>query len=140
MRHMRVLLRTNGFSLIEVLVAAFILFLVLTTVTITYSGAVKSTLSATESVNLNGYVPLLIEDIGLSVREGNNSGSGSFLGVSYDWQTTLLESKDVASFYDSDSIQMASTGKTAYLWQVLLVTRYNGKNAEHKFKVVSWAK
>lgn len=129
----------KGFSLIEVLVAAFILFLVLSTVTITYSGAVKSTLSATESIKMYGYLPLLVDDISLSIQEGENSGSGTFLNVNFSWKTKLIESKEIAGFYDMDTFEVRPTGKTAFMWKVLLDTSYNERVITHSFNVVSWS-
>lgn len=130
---------SKGFSLIEVLVAAFIMFLVLSTVTITYTGAIKSTISATESLKLYGYVPLLIDDISISVQQGETSGSGSFLNVEYTWKTELFESKEIVSFYDFEELEVRTTGKTAFLWNVLLDTRYNGRIIPHTFSVMSWS-
>lgn len=129
----------KGFSLIEVLVASFILFLVLSTVTITYTGAVKSTLSATESVKMYGYLPLLVDDITFSIREGESSGSGTFLNVNFSWKTELIESKEIVGFYDMDNFETRSTGKTAYIWKVLLDTNYNERVITHSFRVVSWS-
>lgn len=123
--------KAKGFTLIEVLVASFILFLVIGTVTITYSGAVKGTLSASEAVKLHSYVPLLAEHITLSVRAGERNGKDNFLDIQYEWKTQLLESKPVAQFYDQNSFQMQSSNKDAFLWQVLLTTTYNGRSTSY---------
>ncbi|MBE1302115.1 MAG: hypothetical protein GJ680_19685 [Alteromonadaceae bacterium] len=129
----------KGFSLVEVLVAAFILFLVLSTVTISYTGAVKGTLSATQSTKLFGYLPLLVEDIAFAVKNGEKSGNSHFLDIQYSWHLEPIESKEMASFYDNESFQDSSSGRVVYLQKVVLVTTYKGRTIDHSFKVVSWS-
>lgn len=128
----------KGFSLIEVLVASFILFLVIGTVTVTFSGAVKSTLSASESINLYGYTPLLGEHITHAVRTGERGGNGQLLHISYSWDAELAETKPFARHYDAVSFEYETSGKSAYLWNVRLITSYRDRSITHNFKVVSW--
>lgn len=128
----------RGFSLIEVLVASFILFLVIGTVTITFSGSVKSTLSATESINLHGYTPLIAEHISLSVQSGERSGSSRFIDVDYNWTTQLIEEKPLIQFFDEESTEFRVSDRRAYLWKVVLTTRYNDRSLDHEFNVVTW--
>lgn len=126
--------------MIEVLVAAFILFLVLATVTISYTGAVKSSLAASESLKLNNYIPVLSEHISLDIQEGTKSGSAIFLGVEYQWTAELIESEPVVAFFDADNREVRQSDKQAYLWRVNLITRYNNRQSQHSFEAVSWQK
>lgn len=130
--------RSEGFSLIEVLVAAFILFLVLATVTITYSGAVKSSLSASESLKLNNYVPMLSEHIALDIKNGETTGNSGLLDIQYEWTAELIESKPVVAFFDADNREVRQSDVVAYLWKVKLTTYYNNRQSQHTFEAVSW--
>lgn len=138
MRSLVVFRLSRGFSLIEVLVASLILFLVLATVTITYSGAVKGTMSATESLKLNNYVPILSEHISLEIKDGKRSGNARFIDLEYHWSTELIESKPVIAFFDSDNFEVRESDITAYYWRVTLTTQYNGRQMHHVFKALSW--
>lgn len=131
--------RSQGFSLVEVLVAALILFMVLTAVTVTYTGAVKSSLSAVESINLNVYSPMIAEDISVRVKAGQRNGEGRLLNIKYEWRTDLLESAEIAKFYDSAEFTIKTSQKQVFLWEVTLETTFNNRSQSQTFKAISWS-
>lgn len=128
----------QGFSLIEVLVAALILFMVLATVTVSYTGAIKSAKSASESLKTNNYTPLLVEHISLLIQDGEEKGGGRLLGINYHWVARLIESKQVAPSFDFDDLEMKANKRKAFMWEVILTIEYNERKNEHLFNAVSW--
>jgi prepilin-type N-terminal cleavage/methylation domain-containing protein len=141
-------MKVRGFTLIEVLVAGFILFLVVSSASIVFNGAVKSKQSATTSLISNAYVPILIEHISVQVRKRTDGpdvlqGQGHFLGVDYNWQAAVVRRAPVKpqrndeSGEQSGNIQGESSGE-ALLWQIQLFTDVDRKQHDYIFNVTSW--
>ena len=80
----------KGFTLIEVLVAAFILFLALTSSALIYKGALLSSAKAEQSVSISAAAQairqLVREDFNDSVGSGVLSGDGQFGDFSFKWR------------------------------------------------------
>lgn len=83
-------IQQRGFTLLEVLVAAFILFLVIATMTMVYRGAMGSSLKAQRVVQMSALVPQLRNTITERLAEvgsiSRQEGEGSMDGVYYQWQ------------------------------------------------------
>jgi len=86
-------LSQHGFTLLEVLLAGFILFLTLTSMTLVYQGAALSSAKAQESVAASALIPsikaLIVEDFYNKSPIGAPSGEGSMGGYDFVWQATL---------------------------------------------------
>jgi prepilin-type N-terminal cleavage/methylation domain-containing protein len=141
-------MKTKGFTLIEVLVAGFILFLVISSAGIVFNGAVKSKQNATTSLISNAYVPILMEHISVQVKKrigGSDvlQGQGHFLGVDYNWQATIVRRAPVKPQLSGEGgeqagiIQGESSGE-ALLWQVELFTDVDRKQYDYAFSITSW--
>ena len=81
----------SGFTLLEVLVAGFILFLVLTTMTQVYQGAILASDKANSSIVISGSVNSLRSLISNAMLEkGDRNGEGEFGEVQYKWSANIL--------------------------------------------------
>ncbi|QIR15146.1 PulJ/GspJ family protein [Shewanella aestuarii] len=92
--------RQSGFTLLEVLLASFILFIVLSAMTMVYRGALNSSRVAERSIQIHQVVGLIKTDIqkqfdsGPSLSEEGYSGQGSIDQIKYHWKAEkLAESK-----------------------------------------------
>lgn len=125
-----------GFTVIEVLIASFILFLVISSASLIFSSTVKSKQSATQSLLLYSYVPVLMDHIEAQIQYHDNmtSGKGYFMGVNYTWRAAVSERKPV------DFEQGVGTTPTneALLWKVILTVSVDRKSENFDFSVVSW--
>lgn len=132
----------RGFSLIEVLVAAFILFMVVTTVSVVYSNSVSSISQATSSLRINQYAPLIIENIKTKLREVESAqlqGEGHFLGVDYSWSSQQKERRKVIASMDTESLKNEQTGnKDIVLWLVTLNLNFKEKQRNYEFYALGW--
>ncbi|MCC2606157.1 type IV pilus modification PilV family protein [Planctobacterium marinum] len=132
--------KTAGFSLIEVLVASFILFMVISACSGIFYGAVKSKKTAEDYTLSTSFAPLLAEHIGLQIKNGDTSGNGYFLGVTYRWQAKTLKSAAVNSY---TAVGMSSGGSgdvvgNAVLWQVSLSVDSKFRSDDFSFKTTTW--
>lgn len=131
--------KVKGFTLIEVLVASFILFLVISSASLIFNSTVKSKGVATESLQLYGYVPLLMDHIAVQVRRDNSltskdEKSGDLFGIRYQWVAQLKERMPVESRNDG-SVESQFEG---LLWSVQLTVFTKEKFEHFQFSVVSW--
>lgn len=128
--------RQVGFTVIEVLIASFILFLVISSASLIFSNTVKSKQAATESLLLYGYVPVLMDHIHIQLQEANpkRTDTGYLLGVNYKWDARISASKPVESRQDGS----LSSGYEALLWDVSLVVSTERKSEIFNFSVTSW--
>jgi len=136
-------LRYNrGFTLLEVLVASFILFLVISTMTMVYRGAILSSEKAERSLRISSAVAPIRSLIADKVRISNGvqtlSGSGSMGNIAYQWRGEKRVQAMEPDVFDSDSGKFV-TGKRGYgLWAVSLVISYKNTQKEYQFSEVSW--
>ncbi|WP_108947130.1 type II secretion system protein [Shewanella halifaxensis] len=136
--------KQQGFTLIEVLVAGFILFLVISVTTLIYRGATLSSHKAERSIYVNGLVPLIIDEIQVKVRSKGQDGTlslagqGSMAEVEYDWTGKVID------FLAAPPKLLAEAGisevqnKRYKLWQINVNARYNGYERNYKYVEFSW--
>ena len=106
--------RQYGFTLLEVLIAGFILFLVLTSMTQVYRGALLASGKAEKTLSLVASVPAVRIIITEAITESmERSGEGSHGEVSFTW-TAALAYEGLPSL---DLLRDAPSTKY-YLWDV----------------------
>jgi hypothetical protein len=124
----------RGFTLLEVLLAGFILFLVLTSLTEIYRGALLSSGKAEQALSMTGPVPsirVMISDA--LVEDGRRSGEGSYGDLDYAWKATL-------AYEGRPSLAvLEETPKAKYfLWNIALTVTRGGLIRQYGFREVSW--
>jgi type II secretory pathway pseudopilin PulG len=134
----------KGFTLIEVLVAGVILIISLSTMTLVYRGAVLSSGKATDNIDFSASIGLIFTTIEQEIRGKNVTssakGSGSLDGITYRWQSQLLESRGAADRLNPDSGDWEVQPERYYLWNVELIVEKKGKQRVYNFKEISWGK
>ena len=117
--------RQRGFSLIEVLIASFILFVTISTMTLVYRGALLSSGKAEKSLLVSATVLPIRQIISDGFRNGNFSelgrGIGAYGAVDYEWQATLSYVGLPPTVVQEDS-GLASDLRY-YLWDIQLIIK-----------------
>lgn len=135
--------RSKGFTLIEVLIAATILFISVSAMTLVYRTASISSITASKNVSFSGSVGLILNTIKSEVRGSNatspQSGSGHIAGTDYSWQTELVSKSAPPSRFDVDSGNWVTPPDRFYLWKVELKINNESKEKNYNFKEISWA-
>ena len=134
---------SRGFTLLEVLLSAFILFLVLTSSTLVYRGALLSSGKAEQALKLTEVVlPVrrIISDqiqsgIGdFNQMSGNRQGQGSFGGVEYDWVAVL----SLVSTQNQTVVEEEGPRLKFFLWSVDVRLREGRAVRKYRFSEISW--
>lgn len=130
--------KQRGFTLLEVLLAGFILFLVLTSMTLVYKGALLSSYKAERSLIMSSAVlpirRLISDKIQVSTRSVTLSGDGSFGAVTYSWQAILAATgrpSEMIMEHNGDEIQY-------FLWAVDLRIQQGKMVRSYRFSEISW--
>ena len=130
--------KQTGFTLLEVLVSGFILFLVLASMTELYRGALISSGKAEGSLLMSSAVPVLRANISELLRESPpgevNEGDGKFGRVHYRWTAKLTHIGKPSKILQED------LGRTVEysLWNIELSLRHKGSRRLYNFSEVTW--
>lgn len=131
--------KQKGFTIIEVLIASFILFLVISSASLIFNSTIKSKIVATTSLQLHGYVPLIMDYIGVQIRRSGTTLSSDIktdylLGVNYQWNARISQRKPITAKQDGVTISQSE----AILWSVDLKVFDEKKSESFNFSIVSW--
>lgn len=134
----------NGFTLIEVLVAAVIIFATIATTTMIYSGAVQSSRKAEQALAISGYLPMLIEQIESELRQrdtGSGSriqGNGQISRIQYQWQAELTDRTAPMARPDPLSGELIQQPARYRTWKVSATLSYMDKSQAFDFAVLTF--
>jgi Tfp pilus assembly protein PilV len=127
-----------GFTLIEVLLASFILFIVLAAMTQVYRGALLSSEKAEAALRISGAVPSIHAKIASLMRQTSDfespDGDGQFGSLRYSWKAKLIHKGEPPLFLQEDfgeDIQF-------FLWHVDLEVSDKTQTRTYNFTEVSW--
>jgi type II secretory pathway pseudopilin PulG len=134
---------SQGFTLLEILVASTILFSSIAVVSLIFKTSYVASEKATLNVEQAGVIKALLTSIQLTIREDANqsinslTGNGVIWGVPYQWQAELIANKAPPNKFDADTGNVESYSARYKLWNVALTT---GKNNKRKFEYneLSW--
>lgn len=125
--------KEHGFTLLEVLLAGFILFLVLTSMTQVYRGAMLASGKAENTLSLVASVPAIRIIITEAITESmERSGEGSFGDVDFTW-TAVPAYEGLPSLYllsDTPDIKY-------FLWDVDLKVTQGNLARQYEFREIS---
>ena len=124
-----------GFTLLEVLLAGFILFSVLTTSTLVYKGTALSSSKAEKSLRLSAIVPTIRQTVsqnfhGSGYRDALR-GEGNFDGLEYEWEATLVQRGSRLSPGDGYLSQY-------FLWEVELTVSQGNLMRNYTYRDIGW--
>mgnify|MGYP001597454332 FL=1 len=130
----------QGFTLLEVLLAGFILFLTIVTMSMVYRGALLSSSKADASLQMSAAVLPVREIISDGFRNGDfslsGSGEGTYGQYSYSWEAYL----------DSTGMTESSIPEFGYqnrvyefkLWRVEMILTDGSRYRNYEFRELSW--
>lgn len=130
----------RGFTLLEVLVASFILFLVIATASLIFSSSVKSQQSATNSIQVNGYLPLMQDHLTARLREMDgefDTGEMEFMQVQFVWNANVEKKSSVTASAVGES-SVSAVERDVKLWSVQLSASIGSLSSQHHFYVLGW--
>lgn len=131
--------RQVGFTLVEVLVAAVILFMVISSATIAYRGAVLSAGRAESVTRMLTVVNLVSDRIRADIRQDpqpNKSGEGSLSGVGFTWSATVNETLSATSNLAGSNGAMPD--RTYSLYNVDMTLSYQGYHRDFHYRELAW--
>jgi len=136
--------KNQGFTLIEIMVSAVILFSVIATVSMVYRGAFISSEKAANSIEIVGVLPSILARLREDIRQQGKSSltelsqSDNVWGVNYKWKAKLIDFKSAPEKFDVDSGKFVTPPKKYKLWQVTLTLEKNGLSKQYQLKELSW--
>ena len=141
--------KAQGFTLVEVLVAALILFMVITTMMTIYRGAMLTSIKAEGSLDFSTQIIQLKTTITEAIRNHRSlselAASGTIADIDYNW-VAQAHASGVASHPDNLPItEIIATqsnhpsGSTpVHLWRVSVELKRNNRVREYEFWEISW--
>lgn len=136
--------KQQGFTLIEVLVAGFILFLVISATTLVYRSAALSSQKAEQSIYINGVVPLILDDVAFAIQEQGQGlveslqASGEMAEATYTWSANVSEFLAAPPKVLAEAGTIESQPKRFKAWQVTLSVRYKDYERALSYQELSW--
>ncbi|WP_448246059.1 PilW family protein [Thalassotalea agariperforans] len=132
----------KGFTLIEVLVASFILFLVISTMTMVYRGAMLSSFKAERTLKFVALVAPITENIRLEIKDSLSqtqlSGKGTMGEITYSWNAVTIQQAKAPLIFDAALDELSSGDKVYKLWAVTMELKLKTAVREYQFSEVTW--
>lgn len=133
--------RAKGFTLVEILVASFILFLVISATTMIYRSALLSSFKAEKvlrNVSMVDPVREQIKDKLMGNTSSEVTGRGQMGGISYSWVARQVKQAQAQSILDIESGQLRQGIHVFTLWNVSLQLNIGDAVRQYSFNEVSW--
>jgi len=133
--------RQAGFTLLEVLIAATILFTALAVATETYRSALLASSRAAMLVEMLTPLPLITSSIRSQLRSDpaeRREGEATMLGVSYSWQADTVRYQPPAPRFDPDKADFTTYPPRFRLYDVRLELRLRGLKRVYLYQEVAW--
>jgi prepilin-type N-terminal cleavage/methylation domain-containing protein len=133
--------RQAGFTLLEVLIAATIMFTVLAVATETYRNALLASSRAEGLVNLLTPLPLVTSAIRSQLRSNpveKLDGSAELLGVRYEWDATTVRHGSPARRFDPDFADFRDYPQRFRLYDVRLKLARGGQERVFLYQELAW--
>lgn len=130
--------REGGFSLIEVLIAAFIMFIALAVFTSVFRGALLSSKIATDSINSTALTGIVVDSISSKLTKNHQSeemkGQEKLLHKTLSWSAKVIKkTKPPARLFAQELVQPEHEAK---IWQVTLVD--DQSNQQFIYEEITW--
>jgi prepilin-type N-terminal cleavage/methylation domain-containing protein len=133
---------SKGFTLIEVLIAATILFTVVATVSQIYQGATQSSIKASRSVELSALIPLLADTISFNLRQADVTQTITQQGIlddyQFSWTASVVRKGAPPPRFELESDSYVTLDEKFYLWQVQLTISKENYSQKFEFTSLSW--
>jgi Tfp pilus assembly protein PilE len=136
----------HGFTLVEVLISAMILFSALGFGTLAYRSSVSSVDRMTAEAEIATALPAILVKVKAEILERKGEGQGVYGdSINYTWTARKLTSaKNILNSYDENTFKPAQGSFTVSLNSVALAVSFkkNGveKEAQYEYREFSWTK
>jgi prepilin-type N-terminal cleavage/methylation domain-containing protein len=133
--------RQRGFTLLEVLIAATILFTVLAVATETYRNSLLASSRAQGLVTMLTPLPLITSAIRNQLRSNpveKLDGSSELLGVDYEWEATTVRYGSPPYRFDPDMTDFVNYPKRFRLYDIRLKLRRAKQEREFLYQEIAW--
>lgn len=133
--------QTKGFTLIEVLVASFILFLVIAAITVVYRGALLSSNKAERTLQFSSLVEPISEQVRLQLQSSTNNelqGQGSMGQITFNWLAKKEFESKAPALLDAEKGDFTQGNKVFKLWHITLKLQLKNATREYHFNEVTW--
>ena len=133
--------RQHGFTLVEVLIAAVIMFMVLATATLSLRTALHASERATRTVELLAPLPWIRPVIRDSLRSdpaAERSGEGRLFGVEYRFRANIVRQGAPPTRFDPDVADFVDYGPRFALYDVELELERDGESTSFLYQELAW--
>ena len=135
----------RGFTLIEVLIAAVIMFTVLATATVSLRAAMHASERASRTTELLAPLPWITPTIRERLRENpgdklatERSGEGIMFGVEYRFHASLVRSAAPPARFDVDVAEFIEYAPRFGLYDVELELEREGEKSRFVYQELAW--
>jgi len=134
----------KGFTLIEVLIAGVILFMVIAMTTLVYRSALLSSNKAQQVLAITGYLPIIIDNITHELHQQDTGmqnslqGGGISMQVAYNWQARLIQAKSALTRIDFFTGQAVTQPARYRLWQVEIELTLGSSSRRYEYEELSY--
>ena len=132
--------RQRGFTLLEVLLAGFILFITIAAMTMVYRGAILTSSKAEASLRMSAALPfirpLVTDQIRAKAEPDSRFGAGQYGTVNYSW-TAIVSHRGRPSL---EMLEVNGAGDVYeyLLWNVQLTLSLNNRVEKYIFQEMTW--
>jgi Tfp pilus assembly protein PilV len=133
--------RQSGLTLVEVLIAAVILFASLTMAALTITSLRSNSASAEQVIATLQPARMIAISLRQQIRDNplpQLEGRGQLAGVDYYWQANIIQRGSAPEQFDFDSGSSSAPPERFILYLVKLQLHYRGKTEELEFKELAW--
>ena len=131
----------RGFTLVEVLIAAVIMFTVLATATMSLRGAMHASERASRTAELLAPMPWITPTIRDSLRANpapERSGEGVMFGVGYRFYATTVRFGSPPPRFDPDVTDFVDYPPRFRLYDIELQLERDGETETFKYQELAW--
>lgn len=133
---------SSGFTLIEVLIAATILFAVIAVVSQSYRGATIASEKASRTIEMASLTPLLLETIRFHISQADVTKpitqQGVLNGYEFSWTAVVIQAGAPPDKISPESDSVITFTDRFYIWQVELSLSKNEYSRQFGYKELSW--
>jgi prepilin-type N-terminal cleavage/methylation domain-containing protein len=133
--------RERGFTLIEVLIAATILFMVLATAGYSYQSSLLASRKAEGLIAILTPLPMILETVRNELRahpDAESSGQGTLLGVHYGFEAKTVRYEPPPARFDPDQAVFAKYAPRFRLYDVSLTLAHGGTRRRYLYQELAW--
>ena len=133
--------RARGFTLIEVLIAATILFVAIAVTADTYRSALGASRRAARTVRLLTPLPLIVAAVGATLRDQpaeTREGEDDVLGVHYRFEAKTVRFAPPPRRFDPDQTEFRDYPRRYRLYDVTLTLSADGVERVYLYQEVAW--